>query len=243
MTALVRAVPWLGSWNYDVGVRLYPVARTIREADPARRWSVLDIGSGGAGLRAFLPGRSVMGLDLSLVPGSRPTAPFALGNAAALPFRERTWDVVACVDVLEHIDVESRAAVVKELVRVSRQLVILAFPSGPGATLADQTMARDLEGSGADVPQWLREHQLHPLPGWESVEGILRDSSQIRTVAHVDTTFRESLSLQRIHRGLSHMSPLAYKAFSLLCALAVPYLCRALPRERSYRCTVVARTS
>jgi SAM-dependent methyltransferase len=213
-------------------VRSYPVARAIRDADPQRRWRVLDVGSGSSGLAAFLPGWWVAGLDLALEDASRTRLPFVRASAMALPFADRTWDAVTCIDVLEHVPLEQRARILGELVRVGRELLVVAFPCGPGARAADESMARAYRGAGQTAPAWVDEHLAQVVPTVEGVEGVLHGLRGAGMAAR----FNESLALQRVHRRLARASPLAYRAFSLLCALGTPWLARPRDPAQSYRC-------
>ncbi|HEX6737143.1 MAG TPA: class I SAM-dependent methyltransferase [Vicinamibacteria bacterium] len=232
MSALARLLPWLGALNYDVAVRTYPVARALREADPERRWRVLDVGSGAAGVAAFLPGRRVAGLDLTLEDGARPHQPFVRASALALPFADRTWDAVTCIDVIEHVPLEQRAPLLAELVRVGRHLLVVAFPCGDEARAADEALARAFGEAGQAAPAWVSEHLAQAVPTAEAVEAALRALG----TAAAARRFNESLALQRVHRRLARTSPLAYRAFSLLCALGTPWLARPRPAAGSYRC-------
>lgn len=233
MSGLVRLVPWLGALNYDVTVRTYPVARAIRRADPARSWRVLDVGSGVSGLSAFLPGWRVVGLDLALEEGARPRGPFLRASATALPFARGTWDAVTCIDVLEHVPPAERPRILGELVRVCRHLLVVAFPCGPGARSADESLAAAYAAAGRAAPAWAEEHLRQAVPEAQDVEAVL---AALANGGVVERRFNESLGVQRIHRYLGRVSPRAYLAFSLLCALATPGFARPLSPRRSYRC-------
>jgi SAM-dependent methyltransferase len=110
--------------------------------DPGRRdlletkicgQAILDAGCGGGAFVEHLAsqGRRVTGLDFHAVfldlararPGAMGT--YIEGDVTALPFPDGSFDCTYCFDVLEHVDDVKAFA---ELVRVSRQRVILAVP-------------------------------------------------------------------------------------------------------------------
>jgi len=79
------------NWNLDAALRYLPVAEHLNRSGAEQ---VLDVGSGGAGLSLYW-GRQTIALDISLplaLRGSliRPV----LGTAAALPFRDRSIEVI-----------------------------------------------------------------------------------------------------------------------------------------------------
>lgn len=53
------------------------------------------------------------------------------GEAHALPFADASFDVVCCVDVLEHLTPADTVPVLKELRRVARQTLLLAAADYP----------------------------------------------------------------------------------------------------------------
>jgi SAM-dependent methyltransferase len=229
---------WLGLYNYDVSVRYYPIARFIRQWDPTRCWSVLDVGSGATGIAPYLPGWKVVGVDRNYPYSSLNRHPLVIGCATSLPLADRSWDVVTCVDVLEHIDIRSRALVLTELLRVSRRWILIAFPSGAAAREADLRMERNYRAAGLAPPVWLSEHLSHPFPDALSVERALRSAGNQRIVEH-STIYNESLALQRIHRYLAISAPVGYKLFTVICSLLVPGLARPRTLKGSYRCLMV----
>jgi SAM-dependent methyltransferase len=107
--------------------------------------SVLDVGTGTgrAALALSARGARVIGLDASVemlrVALSRAEArglcaTFTLGDAHALPFERRSFDVAVCLRVLMHA--KNWEQCVAELCRVARQRVVLDYPAlGSIATL------------------------------------------------------------------------------------------------------------
>ena len=98
--------------------------------------SALDVGCGdGTVLRALARIRRPrlhlrVGCDPSR-PGLRhldEDARPVRGSSAALPFADRSFDLVLCCDVLEHLPDETAAATVAELRRVTRRYLLLNVP-------------------------------------------------------------------------------------------------------------------
>jgi len=94
---------------------------------------VLDVGSGDGALAADLratTGARVVGVELSLRRLERVAdrTPVSLvgGSAYELPFSDRSFPLVVCTDLLEHLDDPSRA--MAELVRVSARHVLVSVP-------------------------------------------------------------------------------------------------------------------
>jgi len=100
--------------------------------------SVLDVGCDMGLLRDMLPpGSSYTGVDI----GGNPDIRLNLEEIEALPFGDEAFDVVACTDVLEHLD--NLHFIFSELVRVSGRYLIISLPNN--WTAARRPIAR---GSG-----------------------------------------------------------------------------------------------
>ena len=91
--------------------------------------SILDIGCGDGFLTDSLPiDREVTGFDLSATALRHLRRRGVVGSADALPFPAASFDLVACNDVLEHLDDRLLAAVESEIRRVARRYVIVTVP-------------------------------------------------------------------------------------------------------------------
>ena len=55
-----------------------------------------------------------------------PNAEYVCADATHLPFKDNSFDVVLCSEVLEHLDSPLKA--IKELARASKKVIVLTFP-------------------------------------------------------------------------------------------------------------------
>jgi SAM-dependent methyltransferase len=105
---------------------------------------VLDVGCGSLGLRALAsspegePALDITGVDVLAAPGY--PGPFVQADPAeGLPFADRSFDLVYCSSVIEHVSPERRGAFAAELRRVGRgwfvQTPARSFPIEPHSLL------------------------------------------------------------------------------------------------------------
>jgi SAM-dependent methyltransferase len=150
----------------DHRLRYDAVLEHLSRGRPER---VLEVGSGPVGLARYWRS-GVVGVDQGFpsppVHALRPT----VGSAVKLPFENGSFPVVISIDMLEHLPAADRAAAVSEMVRVSRDAVILAAPCGPAARVAEAALIRSWPGA---LPDWLAEHQAAGLPDREDLDALL----------------------------------------------------------------------
>jgi hypothetical protein len=126
--------------------------------------SVLDVGGSHIDfwgrphrpVAEFLPGRSTITLDVT----PNPLRGYLRGRGDALPFRDRAFDVVSSVDVLEHVPPAARPGVIGQLTRVASRAVILAAPfASPAVDRAEALVSDFIERACGYVQGQLREHR------------------------------------------------------------------------------------
>lgn len=123
--------PWYGG-------RLAVIAAELDRVELPEDARILDAGCGTGGVLAHLAGLGeAVGADPDpeAVAAAREQAPDAevhVADAAALPFAAGSFDLVCCLDVVEHVDDD--AAVLRELRRVARPdgRLLLTVPALPG---------------------------------------------------------------------------------------------------------------
>jgi SAM-dependent methyltransferase len=130
---------------------------------------VLDVGCGSLGLRALEPALDITGVDVLAAPGY--PGPFVRADPAeGLPFADRSFDLVYCSSVIEHVPPERRTAFAAELRRVGRgwfvQTPARSFPIEPHSLLPG---AHWIPGR-LRRPYW----RLGATGGWEEISLLSR---------------------------------------------------------------------
>ena len=163
--------------TYDKYQTRNPVARRLvagflNELDAQVRWSsaasVLDVGCGeGIGttrMAGVLTEASVVGLDVAH-PGllaewktrRHERLEFVAGSAYDLPFGDDSFDLVAAIEVFEHLVRPERA--LAEMARVSRRGILLSVPWEPvwrGMNMAACRYLRTYGNTPGHINHWTR---------------------------------------------------------------------------------------
>lgn len=136
--------------------RFHEVAASLLDlVVPAPR-RILDAGCGeGFAMRAVLAATpaEVVGLDgspgaLRMAAALNPGRAFAAGDLYALPFSDRSFDLVVCMEVLEHLEEPARG--LRELCRVSARWLLLSVPDEPLFRGANFLRGKNLRAWGND---------------------------------------------------------------------------------------------
>ncbi len=92
--------------------------------------SVLDVGCGNGIITNRLISRyKVLGLDLNKEALTYVIAPKIVGNVGYLPFRDESFDLVLCLEVLEHLPCRVYEKAIEELQRVAKRFIIISVPN------------------------------------------------------------------------------------------------------------------
>lgn len=143
------------------------VARLARRLALPSTAIVLDVpcGTGRLSPTLIAPEGFYVGVDVSaaMLRQARTVhdAPLLQASAAALPFADSSFDVVVCCRLLHHLRDDERAAVLRELVRVSRRFVVASFfDSGSWAAWRRSIGVRRQGRSRRSVGRRAIEHEV-----------------------------------------------------------------------------------
>ena len=144
--------------------------------------SVLDIGCGEGVLTLEWAERlgdgRVVGIDLDdpklraeWAARTRPNLEFRVEEATSLSFRDDEFDMVAAIEVLEHVP--DPEATVAEMARVARSRLLVSVPREPlwrGLNMARGAYLRDLGNTPGHVNHWSKRAFVSLLSRYGTVE-------------------------------------------------------------------------
>ncbi|MCD4654711.1 methyltransferase domain-containing protein [bacterium] len=131
--------------------------------------SIIDIGSKENKLQDFLPEFNIIHTDLSYADSKQ----FVQADIKYLPFQDKSFSITVCLDVLEHIPRKYRIHAINEILRITKQGCVFAFPhSGPNNQLHEKIL-NQIHISLHDQPnEFLLEHQQFGLVDPKTIESI-----------------------------------------------------------------------
>ncbi len=155
---------------------LAATAETLRSGDAPLR--ILDVGGylKGGGQDSFAPAQKFLPRDLITVLDIKFDGPgqYVVGSGTDLPFKNKSYDLVAAMDTLEHLPREFRQQFINEMCRVTRQCVLIAGPVFREETvLAEKTLERIIVRIQEMEHPALVEHLTFGLPVIEEIAAAL----------------------------------------------------------------------
>lgn len=147
------------------------ILETYRNHHGGQKLKVLEVGGSGSILMNFVDIELVV---VDILPNADTQAEYIQGSALAMPFADKSFDAVISCDVLEHIPAEDRELFLKESIRVTKDLLVIAAPFNLDGVREAEIIANDFykKMTGRDH-RWLLEHLLDELPNLRKTETIL----------------------------------------------------------------------
>ncbi|RSD35370.1 MAG: type 11 methyltransferase [Methanohalophilus sp.] len=111
--------------DYDTKERFISYWHQINEIIKLKPINVLEVGIGNKFVSNYLTN---IGINVTSFDFDKQLSPDIVGNINDLPFYDDSFDVIACYEVLEHIDFSHFENSLKEMYRVSKSYVIISLP-------------------------------------------------------------------------------------------------------------------
>lgn len=231
-------------YGWDTRCRNWVPARILRSLLknlPSHREPILlDVGCGRIGMAAFVNGAKVVGVDVEPPLETADNFTFQQGTITDLHFADRSFPVVSCIDVLEHLPLEVRSRAIRELVRVASRAVLVACPHGKNGQACDAEFLSALQSRSRGIPEWLVEHQRQEYPTSAKVAEELREAAAASgRQVQITLSYCEPVEACRFVRGSAARSDILYLAVNLLLGLLLPIIPEP-KSENSYRMVMLA---
>lgn len=111
--------------SYDTKERFISYWHQINETIKLKPNKVLEVGIGNGFVSRYLREK---GIDVTTLDIVRELKPGVAGSVLSMPFVNKSFNVVTCYEVLEHLPYVDFTKALKEIRRVSREYVILSLP-------------------------------------------------------------------------------------------------------------------
>jgi SAM-dependent methyltransferase len=164
--------------RFVIGRFFARLRNVLAELDPH---SVLDAGCGeGEMLRRGVLPAAVRPVCLDLRPASLAAVAVpdrVRASVLSLPFAARSFDVVTCLEVLEHLD--HPAAAVRELARVARRAFVVSVPFEPYFRIGNVLRGKHL-GRLGNHPEHVQHWNLRTFQAF--LAGSMSSVAEVRVV-------------------------------------------------------------
>lgn len=110
---------------YDTKERFISYWNQINEIKRSKPGKILEIGIGNGFVSNYLKERNV---NITTVDIDEDLEPDIVGEVTDLPFKDGSFDLVACYEVLEHLPYEKFCKALDEIYRTSRYNAVISIP-------------------------------------------------------------------------------------------------------------------
>jgi predicted SAM-dependent methyltransferase len=111
--------------SYDSKERFISYWHQINEIISLEPKKILEVGVGNRFTSKYLRDRNLNVITFDVEDGLRPDV---VGSVLRLPFASKSFDVIACYEVLEHLPYSEFQEALREIHRVSRKYAVLSLP-------------------------------------------------------------------------------------------------------------------
>lgn len=191
-------IKYLWRWHPKVALRYLPIIDQIRKSELLDK-PILEMGSGSLGIAPYL-GKPITGVDVDFSGPQIDLVTKIRGSATKLPIVGQSFETVIMVDVLEHLTIQSRFQAIKEAVRVTKTLLVIATPCGNLSEEEDVYLSRYYQKIYGKSFPFYKEHLKHGLPSCEWLDATINKIA-LESGRQISTQVEGNINL-KLHRFL-----------------------------------------
>lgn len=151
--------------------------------------NILDVGGSMSKLPEFTANCNITTVDVV-------TPADIIYDGKKIPVKDKSYDVITSIDVLEHIKSDDRPGFIKELDRVAKERVIISAPLGTDFHLKYERKTLEYYKSKHVKLPFLEEHVAIGIPAPEQIQGFAK---QYKGKLYYSGDVRFTQILFRIH--------------------------------------------
>ncbi len=163
-----------GDLSTDTALRYVPLVNFMKKHSLVDR-KILESGSGDIGITPYLK-TEVTGLDIAFENKKSDILKKVKYDGSSFPFDDNEFDVCLSVDSLEHVPRQNRPFHIKEMIRVSKEALIIVVPSGKEAEKHDFGLREYFKKVENREDKFLEEHIRNGLPNENEVLSLVKEN-------------------------------------------------------------------
>jgi len=210
-------------YHADTALRYFPIAREIIK-NVKEKDSIAEVGSGVRGITPFIPFK-ITGADISFSGEIAKNLRPVYLSVNKLPFPDKSFQHVICVDMLEHILPSNRPDMIVEMLRICTNVLYLAVPCGKESEAQDQMHGQAFFEIRGYRDSFLEEHIKNGLPEKTDIidliskaANMLNKSIDIKVLPNFNLKLRDFIMRQWMSPIL-HTNKIYYCFSIILCVL------------------------
>jgi len=205
----------------------YMLVKEIMKCIRARnKFNILDVGGHPCPISNFFPNDNVFNIDIQYCKKDG----FIRADCQFLPFRNKFFDLVTNIDVLEHLPKVKRFPVINELLRVSNHFVVIAAPtSSKEVNDSDKALYNYIFKELKLKDKNIEEHMTYGLPNFNEIKNFLK-SKNLAYVEFSNGSLDTWLPMQKLNFRISDK-----KTYNMVNQIFNSCLYETSNREPSYR--------
>jgi len=151
-----------GNYSTDVAFRYMPLVSLIKR-DGFNNKKILEVGSGDTGIAVYLS-QDITGLDVYFDENKIKNLEKVKYEGEIFPFEDNFFSLTISVDSLEHVLPAKREKFIQEMIRVSREGIILMVPAGRSSYQHDERLGKYFYQINKKSDKFINEHLRNGLP-------------------------------------------------------------------------------
>jgi len=163
-------------FNFDLYTRNYYISQFLESLN-RKKLNILDVGGRSGHLAEFVDGpHKVTILDIRESEINEDN--YLVGDIVSSNIDDEAFDIVTSCDLYEHIEEKLRLQAVNEMLRISKDIVIIAAPFYSQEVLQAETQLNNYyKKIHNKFHPWLQEHFAFKLPSSQGLESIIKDKN------------------------------------------------------------------
>ncbi len=119
------------------------------------------------------------------------------GSILKIPFENKSFDVVVCTDVLEHINPRKQDKAINELLRITKKNLYISVPTGKESLDQDFLLNKIYKNKYAKNFPFLGQHLSHGLPDANKIQNqIMRNALKLNKKITIKEKGNENLQIR-----------------------------------------------